>query len=109
MTFTAGGRFPRARLEPPRSPKPLTVGSQDSCCSRRSRRLTLQPFELVCRNERLLNLFVKRLDFDSRNPVMKLTHTVKTSLLLIFQTFHKVISSIIPLLFHVPVIYCSFY
>src|SRR5699024_1375119 len=55
MAFTAGGRFnfitaqgrhlfkkntftvstlPRARLEPPRSPKPLTVGSQDSCCSR---------------------------------------------------------------------------
>jgi len=43
MAFTAGGRFPRARLEPPRSPKPLTAGSQDSCCSRRSRRLTLQP------------------------------------------------------------------
>src|SRR5699024_631086 len=34
MAFTAGGRFPRARLEPPHSPQPLTAGSQDSCCSR---------------------------------------------------------------------------
>src|SRR5699024_12832474 len=58
MTFTAGGRFPRARLEPPRSPKPLTVGSQDSCCSRRSRRLTLQPFELVCK-KRTFTKFIR--------------------------------------------------
>jgi len=46
MAFTAGGRFPRARLEPPHSHKTLVAGSQDSYCSRRSRRLTLQPFKL---------------------------------------------------------------
>src|SRR5699024_5552520 len=66
MAFTTGGRFPRARPQPranrtlvmkalrhdvaflaflPLS-NSLVVGSSDSCCSRRSRRLTLQPFEL---------------------------------------------------------------
>src|SRR5699024_9670126 len=95
MAFTADGRFnfitaqgrhlfkkntftvstlPRARLEPPRSPKPLTVGSQDSCCSRRSRRLTLQPFESDSKkHEFLRNLLFKRSDFHSINPIMKLT------------------------------------
>ena len=74
MASTSGGRFPRARLEPPRSPKPLTVGSQDSCCSRRSRRLTLQPFESDSKkHEFLRNLLFKRSDFHSINPIMKLT------------------------------------
>src|SRR5699024_5331720 len=41
-----GVRFPRARPQPPHSQKPLVVGSSDTCCSRRSRRLTLQPFRL---------------------------------------------------------------
>src|SRR5699024_8072603 len=55
------------------SSKPLTVGSQDSCCSRRSRRLTLQPFELDSKKRLFMNLFVKHSDFLFLNPIMKLT------------------------------------
>src|SRR5699024_696649 len=42
LLSTAGGRFPRAWLEPPRSQKTLAAGSQDSCFSRRNCRLSFQ-------------------------------------------------------------------
>jgi len=48
MAFTSGGRFPRARPQPPHSQNSLVAGSSDTCCSRRSRRLTLHPFRVKC-------------------------------------------------------------
>jgi len=40
LISTAGRRFPRARLQPPRETH--STGSSDTCCSRRSRRLPFQ-------------------------------------------------------------------
>jgi len=46
MAFTTGGPFRGYGDLPFHSQNTLVAGSSDACCSRRSRRLTLQPFEL---------------------------------------------------------------
>jgi len=70
LSYVKGGTLSTARLEPPRSPKPLATGSQDSCCSR-SQPSIVKKIHNRGENGYILATLALRLDEEGRNSLVR--------------------------------------